>query len=245
MGITDNLLAYRREEELAKSQLQPQKESPSWIKDLIDRRYQPQVQREQREPLGFEFKRDPFDPSSYYKQVGSLRDISRGATGVVLQEQSNKIAAEQQRMLDEAQKALNGVNPKFNYSSGPGGNDPNYTPNGKSRKYGLKGITANTSKAADYWGSKYGIKSIGGYREHGSVPGSDHPKGRALDFMINNISNGHKTGTALANDVIANYKAWNVSYVIWNRYIWSPSKGWRKYSGPSPHTDHVHVSFNK
>lgn len=238
MAITDDILALRREQELAAKGIQQQQQPSSWVKDLIDKRYGNQEQRVQRKPVGFDFKRDPFDPSSYYKQVGTLKDISRQATGVVLQEQTNRINTERQKMLEEAQNALNGVNPQFTY-------DGNFTPTGKSRKYGLKGITPNTSKAADYWGSKYGIKTIGGYREHGSVPGSDHPKGRALDFMINDLSNGKATGTALANDVIKNYKAWNVSYVIWNRYIWFPGRGWKKYNGPSPHTDHVHVSFNK
>jgi hypothetical protein len=239
VAITDDILALRKEQELA----QQEKQGPSWIKELIDRRYAPQQERIKRVPVGFDFKRDPFDPSSYYKQVGSFRDISRAASGVVEQEVANRKNAEAQKAWEEAMNSIGGVNPKF--TGGPGQTDGNFVPSGKSRKYGLKGVTTNTAKAADYWGSKYGIRNIGGYREHGSVPGSDHPKGRALDFMTNNIKNGMKTGTALANDVIRNYKAWNVSYVIWNRYIWSPSKGWRRYNGPSPHTDHVHVSFNK
>lgn len=219
--------------------LKGREQNPStWVQDLITRVYQPEDQQFQHKvPVGFEFKREAFDPSSYYKQLNANEAIGTAASNVVYQELANKRAAEQQKLLDEQQKALQGVNPNFTY-------DDNYKPNSSSKKYGLKGVTTNTTKAADYWGSKYGIKSIGGYREHGSVPGSDHPKGRALDFMINNIKNGTSTGTALANDIIKNYRAWNVSYVIWNRYIWSPSKGWRKYNGPSPHTDHVHVSFN-
>jgi hypothetical protein len=237
VAITDDILALRREQELANKEIE-QKPVSSWVKDLIDKRYSPQEQRTQYKPVGFDFKRDPFDPSSYYKQVGTLKDISREATGVVQQERSNKINTERQKALEEAQNALNGISPEFTY-------DSTYTPNGKSRKYGLKGITPNVSKAADYWGSKYGIKTIGGFREHGSVPGSDHPKGRALDYMTNDMKNGSAVGTALANDIIKNYKAWDVSYVIWNRYIWFPGRGWQKYTGPSPHTDHVHVSFNK
>lgn len=236
MAITDDILALRKEREQAQ---QPQS---SWVKDLIDKRYQPKTERLKRTPVGFEFKRDPFDPSSYYKQLGSFRDISRGATNVALQEVANREEAAQQRAFNEAQKALTGINPKFTY--GPGAS-LGVAVSSASKKYGLKSVSSNTSKAADYWGSRYGIKTIGGYREHGSVPGSDHPKGRALDFMINNIKNGKKTGDALANDIIKNYKSWNVKYVIWNRYIWQPGRGWKKYSGPSPHTDHVHVSFNK
>lgn len=231
MGITDSILALKRED-----QQPPVAQSPAWIKDLIDKRYQPKTERLKRSPVGFDFKRDPFDPSSYYKQLGTYRDISRLATNVTNQEVANREEAERQRQYEADQAAiqnsLGGVNANFTYDS-----------NGVSRKYGLKGISSNVSKAADYWGSKYGIKNIGG-KGPGSVPGSDHPKGRALDFMINNISGGKARGTALANDVIKNYKAWDVKYVIWNRYIWQPGRGWKKYNGPSPHTDHVHVSFN-
>lgn len=232
MAIIDSILGLKREE-----QQLPQPQQNNWVKDLIDKRYQPKTERLKRAPVGFDFKRDPFDPSSYYKQLGSFRDISRLATNVTRQEVANREEAERQRAWEQAQGALNGVNPNFT-----GGN---FTPNGKNRNYGLRGVTANTAKAANYWGSKYGIRSVGGWREHGSVPGSDHPKGRALDFMTNNIKNGKRTGDALTNDIIKNHKAWNVKYVIWYRYIWSPGRGWRKYNGPSPHTDHVHVSFNK
>lgn len=36
-----------------------------------------------------------------------------------------------------------------------------------------------------------------------------------------------------------------VNYVIWNRHIWSREHGFvkRAYTGTSPHTEHVHVSF--
>lgn len=215
----------------------PQPQSPSWVKELIDKRYQPKTERLKRNPVGFDFAREPFDPSSYYKALGQYRDISRAATNVTRQETANREEAERQREFDANQAAMNSaigrVSANFTYSGG-----------GTSKKYGLKGVSPNTAKAADYFGSKYGIKTIGG-RGPGSVPGSDHPKGRATDFMINNIRNGHAAGDALANDVIKNYKAWNVKYVIWNKYIWHPGRGWTRYSGPSDHTDHVHVSYNK
>lgn len=224
MGITNFLLH---------SNLNSQKEAPpqqsSWVQDLLAKKFSTQEGRLKRNPVGFEFKREPFDPSSYYKSLGTFRDISRAATEVTRQEVANREAAQRERELQQNQQS-----PGFSA-------DVRYDTSGKSRKYGLKGVTPNVAKAADYWGSKYGIGSIGGYREHGSVPGSDHPKGRALDFMTSNKN----TGTALANDLIRNSKAWNVKYVIWNRHIWTPSQGWHRYNGPSPHTDHVHASFNK
>ncbi len=224
MSITSMLLQNKNQEE-EETPAPPQQSG--WVNDLINRRYQNKTERIKRTPIGFQFNRDPFDPSSYYRQLGTFRQISDNATRVVQTEVMNREQAEYER--NAAGASVGGINPKFTYD-------------GKSRKYGLKNVSSNTAKAADYWGSKYGIKNVGGYREHGSVPGSDHPKGRALDFMT---YKNKKQGTALANDIIRNYKQWNVKYVIWNRHIWSPGRGWRKYSGPSPHTDHVHVSFNK
>jgi hypothetical protein len=230
MGLMEELQKLNPEAETP----QPNLQQPSWIKDLIDKRYQPQTERLKRNPVGFNFEREPFDPSSYYKQLGTFRDISRLATDVTRQEAANRQQAELERQQAANQAAINnsmgGIDPRFTYDGG-----------GVSRKYGLKGVSPNVSRAADYFGSRYGIKTIGGLGP-GSVPGSDHPKGRALDFMT--YSNKSK-GNSLANDVIKNAARWNVKYVIWNRYIWHPGRGWKRYNGPSPHTDHVHVSFNK
>jgi len=93
--------------------------------------------------------------------------------------------------------------------------------------------------AGEYFGKKYDIKNIGGWRAQGSVPGSLHPKGRALDLMTSSRSKGDQ----IAADAIKNHKALGVTQVIWYRRIWTPERGWHPYSGPSAHTDHVHLSF--
>lgn len=106
--------------------------------------------------------------------------------------------------------------------------------------YGLDNRTKeHVRSAAEYFGQSHNISSVGGWRSKGSVPGSDHPKGLALDFMTRSRS----VGDALAADLIKNASAWNVKYVIWYRNIWHPGRGWKPYSGPSDHTDHVHASF--
>ncbi len=108
-------------------------------------------------------------------------------------------------------------------------------------RYNLGAVKDHVAKVANTVGPKYGIKTI-----YGWAPGVfDHPKGLALDFMINNISNGRDTGDKLSAFVIANYKALGVKYVIWYRRYWDPRQGWKAYSAAasSPHTDHVHVSF--
>lgn len=90
------------------------------------------------------------------------------------------------------------------------------------------------------------------YRSGG---GGEHPLGRACDFSAN--ANGFQDvaasgadkdyGDRLASWYVANADALAVEYVIWYRQFWSPSSGWRSYSGANgtpaaDHTNHVHVS---
>lgn len=106
--------------------------------------------------------------------------------------------------------------------------------------YKLGAVKPSVVAAVNYFGPKYGIKTVYGWRAVGSVPDSDHPKGLAADFMTRDKN----VGDALAADLVANASAWNIKYVIWWRKIWTPEKGWHNYTGPIPHTDHVHASFN-
>lgn len=108
--------------------------------------------------------------------------------------------------------------------------------------YDLGNVKPWVKAAANSLGKKFGIKDIGGWRAQGSVPGSLHPKGRAIDLMTSNKS----VGQNLADFARANAKALGITEVIWNRKIWTTRRakeGWRPYSGPSDHTDHVHLSF--
>jgi hypothetical protein len=50
-------------------------------------------------------------------------------------------------------------------------------------------------------------------------------------------------GDALVAHLIPNAAGEGVKYIIWWRRIWQNGE-WKSYSGPSAHTDHVHVSFN-
>lgn len=99
-------------------------------------------------------------------------------------------------------------------------------------------VKAHVRAAANDIAPRFGITTIHGFGT-GSVPNSDHPKGLALDFMTKSKSNGD----ALAAYVVANASRLSVSYLIWWRRIWDPSRGWHAYTGFNPHTDHVHVSF--
>ncbi|TCB99603.1 hypothetical protein E0H26_03330 [Micromonospora zingiberis] len=79
----------------------------------------------------------------------------------------------------------------------------------------------------------------------------EHPKGRACDWSLQNrgFAPWHNNdtriyGNNLAAFLVRNADRLGVYYVIWNRQIWFvTSNTWSSYSGPSNHTDHVHVSL--
>jgi hypothetical protein len=106
--------------------------------------------------------------------------------------------------------------------------------------YNLGNVKPHVAAAAEEIGKKFGYTNIGGYRRIGSVPNSDHPKGLALDFM----TFSKEKGDATVAYVIANASRLGVTYVIYWGRIWQGGT-WKRYDGPSPHIDHVHVSFSE
>ncbi|MYV97746.1 hypothetical protein GT354_05525, partial [Streptomyces sp. SID3343] len=100
----------------------------------------------------------------------------------------------------------------------------------------------------------YGRGDLGIGRSCGAEGRSEHKEGRALDYPFNaNDGNQRAQGDALVAWLLATDR-WNnqhalarrmgVMYLIWNRRIWAANtKSWSAYSGSSPHTDHVHISF--
>ena len=85
---------------------------------------------------------------------------------------------------------------------------------------------------------------------------AEHGEGRALDWMNNAYtSDGLALGNALTRWLAAPdsegrpgamARRFGINYIIWNRQMWrayDPGRGWAPYSGVSPHTDHIHISF--
>jgi hypothetical protein len=85
---------------------------------------------------------------------------------------------------------------------------------------------------------------------------SEHKEGRAWDWSVNYSNTTQRAQVAnltawlMRTDAHGNRYAMarrlGVQYMIWNRHIWSTSQagaGWRPYTGPDPHTGHVHFSF--
>ena len=105
--------------------------------------------------------------------------------------------------------------------------------------------------------SHYGMGSTGLIgRACGSGP-SEHYDGRAWDWMLN-VDNPSQE--AVAQSVLAWLTApdkngvkgamarrFGIMYIIHDRKMWrsyATERGWAPYYGSSPHTDHVHFSFN-
>lgn len=106
---------------------------------------------------------------------------------------------------------------------------------------------------AAFGGADYGVVracNIGGT--------SEHKEGRAWDWGMNANSAGDRakvsrllswlTATDGAGNRYAMARRLGLMYIIWNRQmlrLYRVEAGWTPYSGPSPHTDHVHFSFTR
>ncbi|WP_436495983.1 hypothetical protein [Actinokineospora sp. HUAS TT18] len=103
----------------------------------------------------------------------------------------------------------------------------------------LDGVQPHVAQVGNHIKAKFGIKDIGGREGRGGA--SDHPSGLALDFMVDTA-----TGNAVADYILANQRAFGVTYVIW-RQRYNDGGGWdameNRGSPTANHMDHVHVSF--
>ncbi len=103
----------------------------------------------------------------------------------------------------------------------------------------LDGVKPHAAQVGHHLAAKFGVDDIGGAAGRGGS--GDHPLGLALDFMVDTA-----TGNALAEHVLANRRAFGVTYVIW-RQRYNDGSGWSvmedRGSPTANHMDHVHVSF--
>ncbi|MCB2176537.1 MAG: hypothetical protein KQH57_12060 [Actinomycetales bacterium] len=105
--------------------------------------------------------------------------------------------------------------------------------------------------------SYFGAGHLSGISRDCSVgPTSEHKEGRAFDWALSvDVPEEKAAGDAFAQWLTAvgpdgkvgyNARRLGVMYIIWNEQIWLNSDAnasWHAYWGPSPHTDHVHVSL--
>ena len=96
---------------------------------------------------------------------------------------------------------------------------------------------------------RFGGGDAGIWRECDRGANSEHKEGRAWDWSITTKSTAPAGLLAwLEKDNWANARRLGIGIIIWDRRIWSSWKreqGWRPYTGPDPHTTHMHLSFSK
>jgi hypothetical protein len=101
-------------------------------------------------------------------------------------------------------------------------------------------VKSHVRSAARFLGCNFGEPTVLGVA--GRAGGSDHPSGKALDFMV-----GRATGNAIAACALRNQEEFGISYVIWRQRI-NFGSGWRpmedRGGATANHLDHVHVSFD-
>jgi hypothetical protein len=104
---------------------------------------------------------------------------------------------------------------------------------------GLGPVEARARTAAQYLGCQFGEPTMYGVADRGGA--SDHPDGRAVDFMVD-----RGTGDALAACALRNADALGITYVIWRQRI-NYGSGWQpmedRGDATANHMDHVHISF--
>lgn len=97
--------------------------------------------------------------------------------------------------------------------------------------------------------------SLGIVRDCGIGGTSEHKEGRAFDWAVS-VDNAQQVAEVKAltdwliayggPDFASNARRFGIMYMIFNHRIWKayqPELGWQAYTGPDPHTNHVHFSF--
>jgi hypothetical protein len=129
-----------------------------------------------------------------------------------------------------------------------------YSPQSKCSPWAKPGTTAFANMLLRTYRNS---RSLGIVRSCGVGGSSEHKEGRAFDWGVSayNAQDRRSVNSLmrwlLQKDRHGNRYAMarrlGIQYMIWNRRIWgsySASSGWRRYTGSSPHTDHVHFSLS-
>ncbi|WP_308251944.1 hypothetical protein [Pseudonocardia sp. KRD291] len=107
------------------------------------------------------------------------------------------------------------------------------------RRSGFGAVSPEVGEVGEDLRCRFDISTV--YGVAGRSNASDHPKGRALDFMADRSS-----GDALADYATQNLQRLGISYVIYRQRI-NFGEGWETMEDrggvTANHMDHVHMSF--
>lgn len=108
-----------------------------------------------------------------------------------------------------------------------------FAPTGAAAVGDSGGVLTPTAQGIEQWAHGMGFTDTGGYRPK-VRPEDEHHTGQAVDVMVPSIA----AGNALLPNAL---RRPGVRYVIWNSKMWYPDGTTKPYTGPSPHTDHLHI----
>lgn len=107
------------------------------------------------------------------------------------------------------------------------------------------GLKPGARVRGDQIKAKFALANVDGYACRPNTANSSqlsmHGTGRALDIFVSGAK-----GDRVASYIVENANALGFQLVIWNRTLWKVTSGGgssRAYTGPNPHTDHVHAEL--
>lgn len=89
---------------------------------------------------------------------------------------------------------------------------------------GFNGVASHVAQAGHLLQDRFGVEDVGGVASRPGNSASDHPRGYALDFMVD-----EETGDALAAYAEEHSEELGIKYIMWQ---------------VADHYDHVHISFD-
>lgn len=89
---------------------------------------------------------------------------------------------------------------------------------------GFNGVASHVAQAGHHLQERFGVDDVGGVASRPGNSASDHPRGYALDFMVD-----EETGDALAAYAEEHSEELGIKYIMWQ---------------VANHYDHVHISFD-
>lgn len=95
---------------------------------------------------------------------------------------------------------------------------------GSCASSGFGGVATHVAQAGHHLEELFGVEDVIGVASRPGNPTSDHPRGYALDFMVD-----RSAGNALAAYAEENSESLGISYILWQ---------------VADHYDHVHISFD-
>lgn len=128
------------------------------------------------------------------------------------------LAEERTRAADEAERAADTSDPSSESA------DEGETGGDACPSSGFGGVAPHVARAGHHLQELFDVEDVGGVAKRPGNASSDHPRGYALDFMVD-----RSTGNALAAYAEEHAEALGISYILWK---------------VANHYDHVHISFD-